>query len=56
MDKANNFMKRTIIISLILTIAISTFAQINTKNISFELRYPIPMGDNFINKGFKSDI
>lgn len=52
MDKANNFMKRTIIISLILTITISAFAQINTKDISFEFRYPIPIGDNFINKGF----
>lgn len=46
-------MKRTtFIILLILTITISAFSQINTKDISFEFRYPIPMGDNFINKGF----
>lgn len=45
-------MKRITIIGLILTITISTYAQLNTENISFELRYPIPIGDNFINKGF----
>jgi len=45
-------MKKITIICLILTITISSFSQINTENISFELRYPIPIGDNFINKGF----
>ncbi len=45
-------MKKITIIGLILTITISTFAQINTDNISFELRYPIPIGDNYINKAF----
>jgi hypothetical protein len=47
-----NRLKKITIIGLILTITISAFSQINTKNISFELRYPIPIGDNFINKGF----
>lgn len=45
-------MKKITIIGLILIITISSFSQINTENISFELRYPIPIGDNFINKGF----
>jgi hypothetical protein len=45
-------MKKILIIGLIFLSSISTYSQLNTKNISFELRYPIPFGDNFINKGF----
>lgn len=45
-------MKKIIIFGLFFLSSISTYSQLNTENISFELRYPIPMGDNFINKGF----
>jgi hypothetical protein len=44
-------MKKITIIGLFLTITISSYSKINTENISFVLRYPIPTGDNFINKG-----
>lgn len=37
---------------LILLVSFEMCAQLNTKDISFELRYPSPIGDNFINKGF----
>jgi len=45
-------MKKIIFFGLIFLSSISTYSQLNTENISFELRYPIPIGDNFINKGF----
>jgi hypothetical protein len=45
-------MRKILIIGLIILSASSTYSQLNTENISFELRYPVPIGDNFINKGF----
>jgi len=45
-------MRKLLIIGLIIFSSISTYSQINTKIISFETRYPIPIGNNFINKGF----
>ena len=45
-------MKKILLIGLILFKSISSYSQVNTENISFELRYPIPIGDNFLNKGF----
>lgn len=48
-------MKKLFLIGLIFLLPISSYAQINTDNVSFEIRYPIPSGDNFINKGFLSD-
>jgi hypothetical protein len=41
---------KKVVIFLILFQVFSSYAQINTDNISFELRYPFPIGNNFINK------
>ncbi len=35
-------------------VTIASHAQMNTRKIAFELRYPIPMGDNYLNKGWGS--
>jgi hypothetical protein len=45
-------MKKILVILLILIQMNNLFSQINKDDIAFELRYPIPMGDNYINKGF----
>lgn len=45
-------MKKITIIALILIITISSYSQINAENISFELRYPVPLGNNFIHEGY----
>ncbi|MBK8806723.1 MAG: hypothetical protein IPO21_08780 [Bacteroidales bacterium] len=44
-------MKRQIFVVLILLISVASYSQFN-KNIAIEVRYPLPIGDNFINKGF----
>lgn len=44
-------MKKLVLVSLILIQSAKVFAQFNSDNISFEVRYPIPIGHNFINKG-----
>ncbi len=45
-------MKKLLLFVLIISQTISLYSQINTDNISFELRYPLPLGDNLLNKGF----
>ena len=45
-------MKKLLLFGLIIFQTISSYSQINTDKISFELRYPIPLGDNLLNKGF----
>lgn len=44
-------MKEAIIILLFLVSSLSSYSQFNTDNISFELRYPTPLGSNLFNKG-----
>lgn len=44
-------MKKLVLVSLILIHSAQVFAQFNSDNISFEVRYPIPIGHNFIHKG-----
>ena len=44
-------MKKTLSILFILIQINNLLAQINKDDIAFELRYPIPVGDNFLNKG-----
>ena len=44
--------KIIIIIGLVLTNPVFSYSQSDAESISFELRYPIPMGDHFINKAF----
>ncbi len=44
-------MKTRLLIVLALLQVNLLFSQINKEDIAFELRYPIPVGDNFINKG-----
>jgi len=43
-------MRKLIIVGLVLFNSICSYSQINNENISFELRYPLPLGTNFINK------
>jgi len=45
-------MKKVLLIFLILIRVNSLFSQINKEDIAFELRYPVPIGHNFLNKGF----
>jgi hypothetical protein len=45
-------MKKAFAIMIILIQMNNLFSQINKDDLAFELRYPIPMGDNFLNKGF----
>jgi hypothetical protein len=47
----HSYIKRSLLIALIILQVISSYSQINKDNISFELRYPLPLGDNFLNKG-----
>lgn len=47
--------KKIITIGLVLLYTIGLYSQVNTSNISFELRYPVPVGNNFINKAFFGD-
>lgn len=44
-------MKKLVLVFLLLIQSAQVFAQFNSDNISFEVRYPIPIGHNFINKG-----
>lgn len=44
-------MKKLMLIGLIHLLCVTSYSQFITKSISFELRYPFPVGDNFINKG-----
>jgi len=41
---------RSLIVLAILQVNL-LYSQINKEDIAFELRYPIPVGDNFVNKG-----
>lgn len=43
-------MKRKLLIALIFLNTISSYSQVNSENVSFEMSYPIPIGNNFINK------
>jgi hypothetical protein len=45
-------MRKLIVVGLVLFNTVSSYSQFDSENISFELRYPVPIGDNFINKGF----
>ena len=45
-------MKKLLLLGVIILQTISLYSQINKENISFELRYPITSGDNYLNKGF----
>ncbi len=44
-------MRKLIIVGLVLFNSFFSYSQFSTGSISFELRYPISIGDNFINKG-----
>lgn len=44
-------MKKVIVIGLILLQTSGIYSQINKNSISLELRYPIPIGDNFLHNG-----
>lgn len=45
-------MKKLLVIGLIIFQSITSCAQNNAHKISFELRYPVPFGDNFINNAY----
>lgn len=44
---------KKLIIFILVNLQVSTiYSQFNQKDISFELRYPVPVGDNFIHRGY----
>lgn len=45
-------MKYLFLIILLYLQIFPTYSQVNNENISFDIRYPVPIGNNFINKGF----
>jgi hypothetical protein len=45
-------MKKVFFVLLILIQLNNVFSQVNNDDIAFELRYPIPMGNNYLNKAF----
>lgn len=45
-------MKKLVIVLLILTQVTTAFSQTNKRDIAFELRCPIPTGNNFLNEAF----
>jgi len=47
-------MKKLLLLAFVLTFTSKTFSQ--DSKVSFELNYPIPVGDNFIENGYNGII